>query len=712
MLFCLFQKHNPVRDNEATTGVIKSEIWPGKQVEYLAITYFRIKMQLCLEDRARLGLKATEEQKDVPKGLFTGEGSGVCVCGGKEREGERREEVGSPYPAPTWDQNMTYISWRVWKWWPTCTPVVQDAAKTHLVSQKEQESVGLLRDAGDLVTKDIWKHLRHSLETKLTDTTLEQYWFAIDLVHQSKRIACSIFYPVTREGSDSPEVCQEEGAECGTVTLPFACSSKHGCVYESCLTGGPLRFGAEKELNRGRSSRINPVKRIVIKFHTIDLLRDKKHNVTFYRILHTMLSPIPMCILYKLIISKQDTSARVDLLLSSNDRLNHGSLASTWGLSSNCRAFGLDAEGLSSLPCKWRCCTYLCIPICIHRVHSSCSKAHLQMHKQAVGLFRYECCAPSACFPLPHPSAHNGGHLQVKCGVEARVQRREAGEVANAAAVTEHPSSQSLVKGIVYFLNKISSSCSFDISLCLEHKAVFVHLGPLYKMSQVVIETKEAEALSNTEATHWPSQPWAKSITNTKDTVRLPKPHPQKPQQYLLEKPYVQIYLYLLKGKLAEFYWEKTLHHGSTFPALSPPTFSTDVHQLSGILILCGIPQTLNISFRRSLVVLLHARATSLFTWQTDSLNLAGQLPAAYVPVKGVVFMEPVFGKQQRELIHYFWCVTHTKKKINYTCTHVCTHAHAGDTAPHTYVHMQSALAAEDEVHSYSGCACTCHADQ
>lgn len=44
---------------------------------------------------------------------------------------------------------------------------------------------------------NIFKHLGHSLETKLTDTTLEPYWFATDLVHQSKRIACSIFYPGT-----------------------------------------------------------------------------------------------------------------------------------------------------------------------------------------------------------------------------------------------------------------------------------------------------------------------------------------------------------------------------------------------------------------------------------------------------------------------------------------------------------------------------------
>lgn len=40
-----------------------------------------------------------------------------------------------------------------------------------------------------------------------------------------------------------------------------------------------------------------------------------------------------------------DTSAWVDLLLSSNDRLNHSSLAPTWDLSTNFRAFALDAEG-------------------------------------------------------------------------------------------------------------------------------------------------------------------------------------------------------------------------------------------------------------------------------------------------------------------------------------------------------------------------------
>lgn len=42
------------------------------------------------------------------------------------------------------------------------------------------------------------------------------------------------------------------------------------------------------------------------------------------------------------------------------------------------------------------------------------------MHKQAVGLFRYECHTPSAGSPLTPPHSHNGGHLQGKCGVEAR----------------------------------------------------------------------------------------------------------------------------------------------------------------------------------------------------------------------------------------------------------------------------------------------------
>lgn len=37
-----------------------------------------------------------------------------------------------------------------------------------------------------------------------------------------------------------------------------------------------------------------------------DRLRDEKHNVIFYHILHTTLSPIPMCILYERIISKRD----------------------------------------------------------------------------------------------------------------------------------------------------------------------------------------------------------------------------------------------------------------------------------------------------------------------------------------------------------------------------------------------------------------------
>lgn len=38
-----------------------------------------------------------------------------------------------------------------------CSLSVLLCNRTYLVSQKEQESVGLLRDAGDLVTKDIWK---------------------------------------------------------------------------------------------------------------------------------------------------------------------------------------------------------------------------------------------------------------------------------------------------------------------------------------------------------------------------------------------------------------------------------------------------------------------------------------------------------------------------------------------------------------------------
>lgn len=36
-----------------------------------------------------------------------------------------------------------------------------------------------------------------------------------------------------------------------------------------------------------------------------DRLRDEKHDVIFYHILHTTLSPIPMCTLYEHTISKQ-----------------------------------------------------------------------------------------------------------------------------------------------------------------------------------------------------------------------------------------------------------------------------------------------------------------------------------------------------------------------------------------------------------------------
>lgn len=42
-----------------------------------------------------------------------------------------------------------------------------------------------------------------------------------------------------------------------------------------------------------------------------------------------------------------------------------------------------------------------------------------------------------------------------------------------------------------------------------------------------ILQAKEAEASSSTEAMQWPGQPWAKSTTNTTDTVRIPKPHPQ-----------------------------------------------------------------------------------------------------------------------------------------------------------------------------------------
>lgn len=45
-----------------------------------------------------------------------------------------------------------------------------------------------------------------------------------------------------------------------------------------------------------------------------------------------------------------------------------------------------------------------------------------------------------------HP-LHHSSLAAVICHYASLVQRREAGEVANAAAVTEHPSSQSLVKG-------------------------------------------------------------------------------------------------------------------------------------------------------------------------------------------------------------------------------------------------------------------------
>lgn len=42
-----------------------------------------------------------------------------------------------------------------------------------------------------------------------------------------------------------------------------------------------------------------------------------------------------------------------------------------------------------------------------------------------------------------------------------------------------------------------------------------------------ILQTKEAEASSSPEAMQWPGQPWARSTTNTTDTVRFPKPHPQ-----------------------------------------------------------------------------------------------------------------------------------------------------------------------------------------
>lgn len=42
-----------------------------------------------------------------------------------------------------------------------------------------------------------------------------------------------------------------------------------------------------------------------------------------------------------------------------------------------------------------------------------------------------------------------------------------------------------------------------------------------------ILQTKEGEASSSTEAMHWPGQLQAQSTTNTTGTGKFPKPHPQ-----------------------------------------------------------------------------------------------------------------------------------------------------------------------------------------
>lgn len=58
-----------------------------------------------------------------------------------------------------------------------------------------------------------------------------------------------IFAMEQRDSSNSPEIHQRRRElVASAVILPSVCSSGDGCMREFCLTGGPVRFGAWKEL--------------------------------------------------------------------------------------------------------------------------------------------------------------------------------------------------------------------------------------------------------------------------------------------------------------------------------------------------------------------------------------------------------------------------------------------------------------------------------